>query len=76
MRMANTLSDGGPAPGTPRRPRGQDDRSPQTHSSYSTLATGRKGVYRQRCQTRGRGGCSSWRTGYLVPSTGHGSDEK
>ena len=76
LRMPNTPSDGGPAVGTPRRPRSQANCRPQTHSSPTTLATGSEGVYRQRCQTRGSGGCPSWRTGYLVPSNGHGSEEK
>ena len=67
LRMPNTPSDGGPAIGTPRRPGSQADRSPQTHSSPSTLATGSEGVYRQRRQTRGSGGCPSWRTDFLVP---------
>ena len=60
----------------PRRRRGQADRSPQTHSSPSTLTTGNESVNRQRCQTRGSGGCPSWRISYLVPSNGHGSEEK
>ena len=76
LRMPNTPSAGGPAIGTPRRPGSQADRSPQTHSSPSTLATGSEGVYRQRRQTRGSGGCPSWRTDFLVPSNGHGSEEK
>ena len=76
LRMPNTPSDGGPAVGTPRRPRGQADRSPQTHSNPSKVATGSESVYRQRCQTRGSGGCPRWRTRYLVPSNGHGSEKK
>ena len=76
LRMPKTPSDGRPAVGTPRQPRGQADRRPQIHSSRSTLATGSESVYRQRGQTRGSGGCPSWRTSYLVPSNGHGSEEK
>ena len=63
LRMPNTPSDGGPAVGTPHGPRSQADGSPEIHSSPSTLATGSEAVYRQRCQTRGSGGCPSWRTG-------------
>ena len=74
--MTNTPSDRGPAVETPRRPRGQADCSPQTHSSPTTLATGSESVNRQECQTRGSGGCPSWwRTSYLVPSNGHDSEE-
>ena len=47
--MPITPSDGEPAVGTPRRPRGQAEGSPQTHSSPSTLATGSESVFRQRC---------------------------
>ena len=74
--MPNTPSDGGPAVGPPRRPRDQADRGPRTLSSPSTLATGSESMYRQRCQTRGFGGCPNWRTSYLVPSNGRDAEEK
>ena len=52
VRLLNTPSNGGSAFETPSRPRGQADRSPQTISRPSALATGGEGVYQQRCQTR------------------------
>ena len=35
------------------------------------MATESEGLYRHRCQTRGPGGCSSWRTDYLMSSNCH-----
>ena len=76
LQMPNSSSMGGPVaePNVdPRRP----SRLASTFPFQSpTMATGSKGLYRQRCPTRDLEFCYSGRTGSLLPSNGHGTKEQ